>query len=84
MHEITLEIFAKPNAQQESISWDPDTQHYVVAVNSPATKGKANKAIIKALKSFFKARKVVLVGGTSASTKIVRIVDPQNLPNGFE
>ncbi len=45
-------VIAKPNAKQEAVERLDDT-HFRVAVKAPPDEGKANAAVLKALKSYF-------------------------------
>ncbi len=71
-----MKIFvkAKPSAKEEFIK-KIDGINFVVAVKEPPRKGKANKAIIKALAEYFNIAPsaVRLVSGFSAKQKVFEI-----------
>ncbi len=72
-----MKIFvkAKPNAEEESIK-KIDGINFVVAVKEPPIKGKANRAIVRALAEYFSVAPsaVQLVSGFSSKQKIFEIV----------
>jgi len=71
-----MKIFvkAKVNAKEEIIKRIDET-HFIVAVKEPPIKGKANKAILKALANFFhlSQSQMQIVSGFTSREKIVRI-----------
>ena len=72
-----MKIFvkAKPNAKEELIK-KIDGINFIVAVKEPPIKGKANKAIVRALAEYFSVAPsaVRLVSGFSAKQKIFEIL----------
>jgi uncharacterized protein (TIGR00251 family) len=66
---ITVDV--KAGQREESIE-KLDEDHYVVSVKAPASKGKANKAVIKLLKKQLD-KQVFLVSGHTSSRKIFEI-----------
>ena len=71
-----MKIFvkAKVNAKEEIIKRIDET-HFIVAVKEPPIKGKANRAILKALANYFHLSKsqVQIVSGFTSREKIIRI-----------
>ena len=71
-----MKIFvkAKVNAKEEIIK-RIDEIHFIVAVKEPPIKGKANRAILKALAHYFhlSQSQVQIVSGFTSREKIVRI-----------
>jgi len=72
-----MKIFvkAKPLTREEYVK-KVDDLNFIVGVKEPPIKGKANKAIIKALAEYFKisASRICLVSGFSSKQKIVEIM----------
>ena len=66
---ITVDV--KPGQREEGIEKIDET-HYLVQVKAPASKGKANKAVIKLLKGHFR-REVYIVAGHTSSRKIIEV-----------
>lgn len=66
---ITVDV--KPSQREESID-KIDEEHLIVHVKAPASKGKANKAVIKLLKNHF-GRQVFLVSGHTSSRKVFEV-----------
>jgi uncharacterized protein (TIGR00251 family) len=66
---ITVDV--KPGQREESIEVIEEN-HLLVQVKAPASKGKANKALIKLLKNHF-GRQVFLVSGHTSSRKIFEV-----------
>ena len=66
---ITVDV--KPSQREESIQ-KINEDHLLVKVKAPASKGKANKAVIKLLKHHF-SRQVFLVSGHTSSRKIFEV-----------
>ena len=71
-----MKIFVKTkvNAKEEIIKRIDET-HFIVAVKEPPIKGKANRAILKALANYFHLSKnqVQIVSGFTSREKIIRI-----------
>jgi len=71
-----MKIFVKTkvNAKEETVKRIDET-HFIVAVKEPPIKGKANKAILKALANFFhlSQSQMQIVSGFTSREKIVRI-----------
>jgi uncharacterized protein len=68
---ITVDV--KPGQLEESIEIVKEG-HFLVSVKAPASKGKANKAVMKLLKNYF-GKQVYLVSGHTSSRKIIEIED---------
>ena len=66
---ITVDV--KPDQREESVQKISDG-HLLVYVKAPASKGKANKAVIKLLKNHF-GRQIFLVSGHTSSRKIFEV-----------
>jgi uncharacterized protein (TIGR00251 family) len=66
---ITVDV--KPN-QREEIIEEIDESHLLVHVKATASKGKANKALIKLLKNHY-GRQVFLISGHTSSRKIFEV-----------
>ncbi len=66
---ITVDV--KPGQRAEGIE-KLDEEHYLVSVKAPASKGKANRAVIRLLKKHFD-KQVFLVSGHTSSRKIFEI-----------
>ena len=66
---ITVDV--KPAQREENIE-ELGENHLLVSVKAPASKGKANKALIKLLKKHFGAQ-VNLVSGHTSSRKIFEV-----------
>lgn len=71
-----MKIFvkAKPGAKKEEVL-KIDGTHYAVSVKAPATEGRSNKAIIKALAKHFNASVscINILSGHTSRQKIVEI-----------
>ena len=67
-------VKARPSAKEKKVKKISET-NFVVWVKEPPIKGKANKAIIKALAEYFNVAPscVVLVSGSSSRQKIYEI-----------
>jgi uncharacterized protein (TIGR00251 family) len=70
---LRILIEVKTEAREEKVEKIEET-HYLVWVKAPRIKGKANEAVLKLLKHFFK-RQVRLVSGATSTTKIVDVDD---------
>ncbi len=70
-------IKARPSAKEEFIK-KIDGINFIVAVREPPVKGKANKAIARALADYFKVAPsaVRLVSGFSSKQKVFEIAEP--------
>lgn len=66
---ITVDV--KPGQREESIT-ETGENHLLVQVKVPASKGKANKTVIKLLKNHF-GKPVFLVSGHTSSRKIFEV-----------
>ncbi len=66
---ITVDV--KPSQRFEAVE-EIDEKHFLVQVKEPASKGKANKAVIKLLKRYFN-REVRIVSGHTSSRKIFEV-----------
>ena len=66
---ITVDV--KPGQREESIT-EIGENHLLVQVKAPASKGKANKAVIKLLKNHF-GKQVFLTSGHTSSRKIFEV-----------
>lgn len=68
-------IVAKPRAKKEYVKKINDT-HFVVSVRESPIKGRANKAIIKALASFLgiASLRLNIVSGQTGKQKIIEIL----------
>ena len=66
---ITVDV--KPGQREESVEILGE-DHFLVSVKAPASKGKANKAVIKLLKKYFD-KQVFLVSGNTSSRKIFEV-----------
>ncbi|KKR03132.1 MAG: hypothetical protein UT31_C0029G0009 [Parcubacteria group bacterium GW2011_GWF2_39_13b] len=71
-----MKIFvkAKPNSKSEKIEKISDT-NFIVSVCAPPIKGKANRAVIRALADYFKVSesRLRIAAGTTSKNKIVEI-----------
>lgn len=68
-------IKVKPNSKEEKIE-QIDFNNFIVAVKEPPIRGRANKAIIKALSEYFKVSKsnLKIISGHTSRQKIVEII----------
>jgi len=66
---ITVDV--KPGQREENVEVI-EKNHLLVHVKAPASKGKANKALIKLLKKHF-GRQVYLVSGHTSNRKIFEV-----------
>lgn len=66
---ITVDV--KPGQREEHIE-EIGENHLLVYVKAPASKGKANKAVIKLLKKHF-SNQVFLVSGHTSSRKVFEV-----------
>jgi hypothetical protein len=66
---ITVDV--KPGSRVESID-KLDEDQYLVHVKEPASKGKANKAVLKLLKEYFNSQ-VYMISGHTSSRKIFEV-----------
>lgn len=71
---ITVEVRA--GAREEGIEKTGEN-HYLVKVKAPPKKGKANQAVLKALKKYF-GMQVALISGATSTIKIVEVIEEQN------
>ena len=73
LNALRILVEVKAEAKEEKVEKIEDA-HYLVWVKAPRNKGKANEAVLKSLKRFFK-RQVRLVSGATSTTKIVDVDD---------
>ena len=73
MNGLRILVEVKSEAKEEKVEKIEDT-HYLIWVKASRSKGKANEAVLKSLKRFFK-RQVRLVSGATSTTKIVDVDD---------
>jgi len=66
---ITVDV--KPGQKKEIVE-ELEPGHLLVHVKAPATKGKANRAVIKALKRYY-GGEVYLISGHTSSRKIFEV-----------
>lgn len=68
-------ILVKPKSKKEQVK-KIEENHYIVSVKEPPVKGKANKAIIKALANFFDVSqsKIHIIHGEKSKQKIIEIL----------
>lgn len=71
---MKIQVFAKPLAQEENVERITETR-FVVSVKEPPEKGKANRAVARALAAYFGAAssRVHLASGFSSRRKIFEI-----------
>jgi uncharacterized protein (TIGR00251 family) len=69
--KITVDV--KPNSKTDSIKKLGEF-HYLVTLKAPAQKGKANLALMKLLKKYFK-KDVRLIHGSSSRRKIFVLIE---------
>jgi len=64
-----------PNSKKPSVKKENDT--YVVRVDAPPTKGRANKRLIEILAEYFGVKKsrIRIISGEKSREKIVEIED---------
>lgn len=58
-----------------------DESHYIISINSPPEKGKANKEIIKTVAKYFDTTisRVSIISGEKSKEKIIEIItSPQD------
>ena len=72
---MIIRVIVHPNSKNPRIEKD-STQDIHVYVREPATEGRANKAVIKALSELYKVpkSKIVLKLGSKSKVKIFEIV----------
>ena len=76
-----MELYAKPSSKSSSkMEWNKDLNRYSVHVRSPASKGKANKEILKIVKKFFLAEAVTMVNGFKFTIKKISVENPRRIP----
>lgn len=66
---ITVDV--KPGQREEGVE-KLGEDHYLVSVKAPASKGKANKVVIKLLKKHL-GKQVLIVSGHTSSRKIFEV-----------
>ena len=71
--KLRIYVEVKAGAKIEKVEKINDS-FYIVWVKAPRIKGKANEAVIKTLKTFFK-KQVRLVAGKTSTKKIVDVDD---------
>lgn len=71
---MRISVHAKPGAREEKIEKISDTE-FVVSVKEPPVDGRANRAIVEALASYFRIPKnlVSIVVGHTSRNKIIDI-----------
>ncbi|MDP3735149.1 MAG: DUF167 domain-containing protein [bacterium] len=67
-------IKAKPNARREAVE-KIDESHFVVSVQAPARRGKANAGVAHAIAAYFgvSPSRIRLVSGASAKNKVFEV-----------
>lgn len=72
---MKLFIHTKPNSKEERVT-KIDENSFEVAVKEPPDKGKANRALVKALARFLKVpnSSIVIKAGHTARNKIVEVL----------
>lgn len=72
---MKINIKAKPSAREEKVE-KIDDLNYVVSVEEPPVKGKANEAIRNALAVYFKtsSSRVKIISGYSSRNKVIEIL----------
>lgn len=74
---IELEVIVKAQSKTKAIKFDPDLKKYVIFVQAPREKNKANKELIQLIKKTFKADHVEILRGETSTIKVIRISNPQ-------
>lgn len=71
---MKIQVTTKPNSKKTEVEKIDDT-HYKVFVKAPAQEGKANEAVILALKDYFGLPKssFTILSGLSSRQKIIQI-----------
>lgn len=71
---MRITIRARPGSKKEFIE-KIDEENYIVSVKEPPVKGRANKALIKALAGYFKTSpiNVRIIAGHTSRIKIIDI-----------
>lgn len=73
--ESQFKVIVKPNsAKNEILSYDSERKAYIIRIKAPATKGKANRELIKFLSRELK-KKVLISSGLSSHCKIIVLGD---------
>jgi len=76
-----VKIFAKPSSKIPSkMEWDKNLNQYVVYVKSPASKGKANKEILKIARKYFLAEAITMINGFKSKIKQISVENPKKIP----
>jgi uncharacterized protein (TIGR00251 family) len=70
---VLLDLQVTPGARKESVGYDPDLGRVKIKVRAQAEKGKANSAVLDALKPLF--GRCELVSGTLSHKKVVLVLD---------
>lgn len=71
--KMKIHVKVIPNSKTEKIEkMETADNWFIVRVKEPAEKGKANKALVKLLKKYFK-KQVRIVSGFTSRRKIVEI-----------
>ncbi len=73
---LKIKVIVKPNAKKEKVEKISEVE-YRVFVNAPPQEGKANKAVIQALASFFDVPKsaIQILTGHHSKIKSVEVID---------
>lgn len=70
---VLIDLQVTPGARKEAVSYDPALGRVRVKVRAQAEKGKANSAVLDALKAVF--GRCELVSGTLSHKKVVLVPD---------
>jgi len=72
---LRIRVMVIPNSKKPSVKKENDT--YVVRVDAPPTKGRANKRLIEILAEYFGVKKsrIRIISGEKSREKIVEIED---------
>lgn len=72
---MRIRVMVIPNSKKPSVKKENDT--YVVRVDAPPTKGRANKRLIEILAEYFGVKKsrIRIISGEKSREKIVEIED---------
>jgi len=72
---LRIRVVVIPSSKKPSV--EKENNMYVVRVDAPPTKGKANKRLIEILAKYFGVRKsrIQIISGEKSREKIVEIID---------
>ncbi len=75
MTSLRIRVVVIPSSKKPSV--EKENNMYVVRVDAPPTKGKANKRLIEILAKYFGVRKsrIQIISGEKSREKIVEIID---------